>query len=165
MQLCLCKFSGFHCSVIEDWCSGVWHCIVGWLVASVVKGSITFMQGSNGLWRIPLKHWEPPAQQHSITSWKTGILKLYFTHWRHFLITRFWSYWYRIAGNRNCSGRTGLCHWVCCQTKCLWVSHPQIPGYTGYVYVNVTHFLCWNCERRSLWLLKTDLTVLRLQNL
>jgi hypothetical protein len=96
-------------------------------------------QGLNGLRRIPLKHWEPPTQQHSITSQKTGILNLYFTHLRYFLITRCWSDWCSISGIRNCSGRTGLCRWVCCQTKCLWVSHPQSPGYTGYVYVNVTH--------------------------
>jgi len=119
-------------------------------------------KGFNGLWRIPLKCWEPPAQQHSITFQKTGILKLYFTQVRHFLITRCWSDWYRIPGIRNCSGRTGLCRWVCCQTECFWIFHPQTPGYTGYVYANVTHYLCWNCKRRSLWLPKRDLTLLRL---
>ena len=99
------------------WCCGMCHGIIGWLVACVLKRSIALhYHGSNVLWRIPSKRWEPPAQQHSITSQRAGIIKLYFTHLRQFLITRCWSDWYRIPGIRNCSGRTGLRRWVCCQT-------------------------------------------------
>lgn len=109
-------------------------------------------QGSCGPWTMFLKHWGQPTQWHSITSWKTEILKLFFIHVRCVVINRCWSDWCCIPGIRNCSGSTGLCCWVCCQTKCFWVSHPQTAGYTGYVYINVIHFVCWNRECKSLWL-------------
>ena len=142
------------------WVVALCHCVTSCLCCEG-KHCLHY-QGLNALWRIPLQRWEPPAQQHSITSQKTGILNLYFIHLRYFLITRCWSDWYCIPGIRNCSGCIGLCHWVCCQTKYLWVSHPQTPSYTGYVYVDVTHVLCWNCKWRSLWLLQSDLILLRL---
>jgi hypothetical protein len=146
------------------WCSGMWHCVIGWLVACVVKGSIAFiirvwMDYGEYLWNIGNHpHNNTALHPRRLESW----ICMYFTHLRYFLITRCWSDWCCVPGIRNCSGRTGLCRWVCCQTKCLWVSHPQSPGYTGYVYVNVTHILCWNCEWKSVWLLQSNLTLLRL---
>lgn len=62
-----------------------------------------------GPWRMPFKFWEPSVKQHSVTTLKMAILKLFFMHLKNFPIARCWSDWYCIAGIRNCSSCAGHC--------------------------------------------------------